>query len=76
VKLVHIEAIGRSARIFKEMANKNNGINVSQPQTPIFKGENYGFGSIKMKTLFLPQELWDLVENVYTELAEAKLLLA
>jgi hypothetical protein len=42
-----------SAINFKKMANNNNGLNISQPQIPIFKGENYGFWSIKMKTLFL-----------------------
>ncbi|KAK2976681.1 hypothetical protein RJ640_004282 [Escallonia rubra] len=41
----------------------NGSANVSQPLIPIFKGESYEFWSIKMKTLFKSQELWDLVEN-------------
>lgn len=54
--------------------NNNNSVNVSQPSIPIFKGENYEFWSIKMKTLFKSQELWDLVENGYSEIdEEAKL---
>jgi len=40
-----------------------NNMNISQPQIPMFKGENFGFWSIKMKTLFLSQDLWDFVEN-------------
>ena len=44
------------------MAN-NNTVSVSQPLVPIFKGDNYQFWSIKMKTLFISYDLWDLVEN-------------
>ncbi|KAI0494408.1 hypothetical protein KFK09_024542 [Dendrobium nobile] len=35
----------------------------SQPLIPIFNGEKYEFWSIKMKTLFKSQDLWDLVVN-------------
>ena len=42
-------------------------MSISQPTLPIFKGENYGFWSIKMRTLFKSQDLWDLVENGYQE---------
>ncbi|KAL3646200.1 hypothetical protein CASFOL_011380 [Castilleja foliolosa] len=35
---------------------------VPQP-LPIFDGENYDFWSIKMKTLFLSLDLWDLIEK-------------
>jgi len=49
------------------MANKNNYFNISQPQIPIFEGENYGLWSIKMKTLFLLQELSNFMENGYTK---------
>lgn len=44
-----------------------NNMNISQPQILMFKGENFVFLSIKMKTLFLSQDLWDFVENGYTE---------
>lgn len=44
-----------------------NNMNLSQPQIPMFKGENFGFWRIKMKTLLLLQNLWDFVENGYTE---------
>ncbi|XP_073040319.1 uncharacterized protein [Primulina eburnea] len=45
----------------------NNVVNVSQLAIPLFKGECYEFWSIKMKTLFKSQDLWDLVENGYSE---------
>ncbi|RVW83084.1 Retrovirus-related Pol polyprotein from transposon TNT 1-94 [Vitis vinifera] len=48
------------------MATTNGSmVSVSQPAIPIFKGECYEFWSIKMKTLFKYQDLWDLVENGY-----------
>ncbi|XP_078149674.1 uncharacterized protein LOC144544991 [Carex rostrata] len=40
-----------------------NTVNVTQPTIPLFKGENYEFWSIKMKTLFKSHGLWDLVET-------------
>ncbi|GAV61290.1 DUF4219 domain-containing protein/UBN2 domain-containing protein [Cephalotus follicularis] len=40
-----------------------NGSNLQQSMIPIFKGENYEFWSIKMKTLFRSQELWEIVED-------------
>ncbi|XP_074585493.1 uncharacterized protein LOC141841246 [Curcuma longa] len=40
---------------------------VSQPLIPIFKGECYEFWSIKMKTLFRSQDLWDLVEKGFDD---------
>ncbi|KAG8490935.1 hypothetical protein CXB51_014723 [Gossypium anomalum] len=49
------------------MASNQNGVNLSQPLVPIFQGSNYGVWSTKMKTLFLSQDLWDLVENGYGE---------
>ncbi|KAH0680943.1 hypothetical protein KY284_022028 [Solanum tuberosum] len=42
----------------------SNGSNSSsQPLIPIFKGERYDLWSLKMKTMFRFQELWDLVET-------------
>ncbi|CAL5331355.1 unnamed protein product [Camellia sinensis] len=32
---------------------------------PIFEGENYDFWSTQMRTLFISEDLWDLVENSY-----------
>ncbi|XP_028092339.1 uncharacterized protein LOC114292553 [Camellia sinensis] len=32
---------------------------------PIFEGENYDFWSTQMRTLFILEDLWDLVENSY-----------
>ncbi|XP_010277694.1 PREDICTED: uncharacterized protein LOC104612075 [Nelumbo nucifera] len=37
------------------------------PLIPIFKGENYHFWSLKMKTMFTSQELWDLVEKGFED---------
>ncbi|CAL2260561.1 unnamed protein product [Prunus armeniaca] len=34
---------------------------------PIFDGENYEYWSLQMKTLFISQDLWDLVEDGYEE---------
>ncbi|XP_043700170.1 uncharacterized protein LOC122650864 [Telopea speciosissima] len=33
---------------------------------PIFAGENYDFWSIKMRTYFLSQDLWDIVNNGFS----------
>ncbi|XP_039065065.1 uncharacterized protein LOC120210382 [Hibiscus syriacus] len=49
------------------MATNGNVVNVSQLSIPVFNGESYEFWSIKMKTLFKSQDLWDLVENGYIE---------
>ncbi|GJS29783.1 retrovirus-related pol polyprotein from transposon TNT 1-94 [Tanacetum coccineum] len=45
------------------MTTSNSSVNVSQPQIPVFKGDSYEFWSIKMKTLFRSQNLWDLVDK-------------
>ncbi|KAH0637940.1 hypothetical protein KY285_035752 [Solanum tuberosum] len=48
-----------------------NGVSSSsQPLIPVFKGEKYEFWSIKMKTLCRSQELWDLIEDGFTDVAE------
>jgi gag-polypeptide of LTR copia-type/Integrase core domain/GAG-pre-integrase domain len=41
----------------------NDVVNMTQPTIPLFKGENYEFWSIKMKTLFKSHGIWELVEN-------------
>ena len=40
-------------------------VNWSNVQVPIFSGENYDFWSIKLRTLFLSMNLWDMVETGY-----------
>ncbi|XP_062073646.1 uncharacterized protein LOC133777905 [Humulus lupulus] len=47
--------------------NGSGSIGFSQPVIPIFKGECYEFWSIKMKTLFRSQDLWDLVETGFNK---------
>ncbi|XP_074363067.1 uncharacterized protein LOC141703433 [Apium graveolens] len=49
------------------MAATNQGVNIQQPTMPIFNGENYDYWSLKMKTLFQSQDLWDLVKSGYDE---------
>ncbi|KAG6403222.1 hypothetical protein SASPL_135439 [Salvia splendens] len=45
----------------------NGTTSTSQSQIPNFRGEKYHLWSLKMKTMFKSQELWDLVENGFTE---------
>lgn len=45
---------------------QNNG-SVASSQLPIFKGINYQFWSLKMKTLFKSQELWGLVDEGFED---------
>ena len=53
--------------------------NYAQNIVPIFTGESYDFWSTQMKTLFISQDLWDLIEEGYEQpddlstLAAAKL---
>ncbi|KAM2071312.1 hypothetical protein ACFX1X_040277 [Malus domestica] len=47
------------------------GSGSSEVRTPIFKGDNYEFWSIKMKTIFKSHGLWDLVEKGF-ESSESK----
>lgn len=47
---------------------------ILQPQIPIFNGKNYDYWSIRMKTLFSSQDVWDLVENGFPELSDSKLI--
>ncbi|TYK28117.1 putative gag-pol polyprotein, identical [Cucumis melo var. makuwa] len=49
------------------MSNNGNVMGTAQPLIPIFKGEGYEFWSIRMKTLLISQDLWDLVEQGYTD---------
>lgn len=50
----------------------NGASTTSQQLIPNFNGDKYELWSIKMKTLFKSQELWDLVENSYVEEDEAQ----
>ena len=47
------------------MASNGTAMSVSQPTLLIFEGESYEFKSIKMKTLFISLDLWELVEKGY-----------
>ena len=41
---------------------------------PIFTGENYDFWSVKMKTFFRSQDLWDIIEEGFTILEDTSTL--
>ena len=40
---------------------------ISNLRPPTFDGENYQMWSIQMRTFFIAQGLWDVVENEYKE---------
>ncbi|XP_039119351.1 uncharacterized protein LOC120255632 [Dioscorea cayenensis subsp. rotundata] len=48
-------------------ASVNAPVCLSQPSVPVFTGQEYGRWNLRMKTIFRSQELWDLVENGWTE---------
>ncbi|MQL94517.1 hypothetical protein Taro_027173 [Colocasia esculenta] len=54
------------------MANGMATLNLFQSLVPIFSGENYEFWSIKLRTFFISQDLWDLVEVGYAEEESSK----
>ncbi|GMP55784.1 hypothetical protein CsSME_00020504 [Camellia sinensis var. sinensis] len=39
----------------------------SPNQIPIFGGEHYDYWSSQMKTIFISQDLWEVVESTYPE---------
>ena len=43
--------------------------NMSSLKTLIFTGKNYEYWSLTMKSLFRGQDVWDIVQNGYAELA-------
>nr|XP_010943190.1 uncharacterized protein LOC105060979 [Elaeis guineensis] len=53
------------------MAANNNAISPSQ-NIPRFAGINYQFWRVKMKTLFVSCDLWELVENGFVDLADSE----
>ena len=44
----------------------------SSQNIPIFTGLNYQFWHIKMRTLFMSYDLWELVENGFDDLADVE----
>jgi len=67
LKIVRIECETREGVFIEVVQMATNAASSSQPLIPIFNGEKYEYWSIKMKTLFKSQDLWDLVENGYPE---------
>jgi hypothetical protein len=51
-----------------------NTIQPSSMTIPIFNGENYDFCSIKLKTLFCSQDLWNIIYEGITILEDISTL--
>ena len=51
------------------MASTSNaqGLTYGHSLIPFFDGESYDFWSLQMKTLFVSQELWELVEDGFEQ---------
>lgn len=49
------------------MATNSRNFNFVQNLIPIFEGESYDYWSLQMRTLFISQDLWELVEEGYEE---------
>ena len=47
-----------------------SGSHMSSFQTPIFTRKNYEYWSLTMKDLFRRQDVWEIVQNGYAELAD------
>jgi Domain of unknown function (DUF4219) len=55
----HVDHIGV---VSMAEAGSNAIISMSNPMLPLFKGENYEFWSIKMRTMLKSHDLWELVD--------------
>lgn len=49
------------------VANSESAFSYEQNLIPIFTCENYDFWRIQMKTLFIAQDLWEIIEGGYDE---------
>ena len=47
---------------------------MTNPQLPHFNGNNYDYWAITMNALFASQDIWELVDNGFQELADATTL--
>jgi len=45
------------------MMETKTPVSLTQPCVPVFKGEDYGRWSLRMKTVFQSQELWEMVDK-------------
>ncbi|KAK2977872.1 hypothetical protein RJ640_020216 [Escallonia rubra] len=48
-------------------AGNNTSLNIQQPNISIFDGEQYEEWRVKMRTLFVSHDVWELVENGYED---------
>ncbi|XP_057449943.1 uncharacterized protein LOC130741148 [Lotus japonicus] len=55
------------------MASSTNSVfSYTTSQIPVFNGEHYDYWSSQMETIFLSQDLWDVVEEKYEERPDPK----
>ncbi|XP_057418038.1 uncharacterized protein LOC130712217 [Lotus japonicus] len=55
------------------MASSTNSVfSYTTSQITVFNGEHYDYWSSQMETIFLSQDLWDVVEEKYEELSDQK----
>ena len=49
------------------MARPSTGMNIGNVQLPQFNGKNYDYWAITMRAMFASQDLWEFVEDGFTE---------
>jgi len=49
------------------MSNSNSIFSYTTNQIPVFNGEHYDYWNSQMETIFISQDLWDVVEDGYEE---------
>lgn len=54
----------------RSIMSANSVFSYTSSQTPIFDGEHYDYWNSQMETIFLSQDLWDIVEEGYEDSAD------
>ena len=52
------------------MAGPSIEMSIGNTQLPQFNGKNYDYWAITMRAMFVSQDLWELVEDGFTEPAD------
>ncbi|XP_026458702.1 uncharacterized protein LOC113359251 [Papaver somniferum] len=55
-------------------SSSNSSLYIQLPSIPLSHGENYDFWAIKMKILFMSQDVWEIVESGYDEIEDTSTL--